>query len=441
MKKYRIWSLIVGLMIFFSGPALAALDIDITRGVVRAIPIAIAPFDVNNPNGPNDMARIIANDLSHSGQFQVFPPNRLPQQPHDADAISSDLWKTLGLDDLVIGRMTPVGSAQIKVDMTLLDLFHSNQSTPTILLQKSYTISNSQTRALAHHISDVIYEKLTGEKGVFSTRLAYVSVQPMANNPRHKIYSLMVSDVDGHNAKPLLTSTQPIMSPDWSPDGRSIAYVSFETKLPQIFTSNVATGQRRLISSFAGINGAPAFSPDGRSLAVALSMGRTNPNIYIIDLSSGKLTQLTNDAAINTEPSWAPDSQSLLFTSDRGGGPQIYSVNLGSLQVQRITYVGAYNASAAYLPENSAKISLLHRDDRGFNIAIYDVQSGTMQTLTQGGYIESPSPAPNGRMIVYSTNVGGRRMLGMVSSNGQVNIRLPEVSGDAQAPAWSPYNN
>ncbi len=429
----------LALMLFFCKPALAALDIEITRGVVRTIPIAIAPFDVSNPNGPNDMARIIANDLNHSGQFQVMPQNRLPQQPHDADAISSDLWKTLGLDDLVIGRAVPTGSGQTKVDMTLLDLFHSTQSTPTILMQRSYTVANSQTRALAHHISDVIYEKLTGEKGVFSTRLAYVTVQPMPNNPRHKLYSLMVADVDGHNAKPLLTSTQPIMSPDWSPDGGSIAYVSFETKLPQIFTSDVATGRRRLISSFAGINGAPAFSPDGRSLAVALSMGRTNPNIYTIDLGSGRLTQLTNDAAINTEPSWAPDGQSLLFTSDRGGAPQIYRIDLGSLQAQRITYIGAYNASAAYLPGSSTKISLLHRDDRGFNIAIYDLQSGTMQTLTQGGSIESPSPAPNGRMIVYSTNVGGRRMLGMVSSNGQVNIRLPEVSGDAQAPAWSPY--
>lgn len=437
MKKYITWIL----MLFLSSQALAALDIEINRGVVRMIPIAIVPFDVNNPNGPNDIAKIIANDLNHSGQFQVLPPNRLPQQPHDADAVSSDLWKTLGLDDLVIGKAVPVDGNQTKVDMALLDLFHSTQSTPTILTQQSYTVPNTQMRALAHHISDIIYEKLTGEKGVFSTRLAYVTVQPMPNNPRHKIYALMVSDVDGHNAKPLLTSTQPIMSPDWSPDGRSIAYVSFETKLPQIFTSDVATGKRRLISSFAGINGAPSFSPDGRSLAVALSMGRTNPNIYVIDLGSGKLTQLTEDASINTEPSWAPDGQSLLFTSDRGGGPQIYSIDLASHQAQRLTYIGSYNASANYLPGNGTKIALLHRDDRGFNIAIYDTQSGTMQTLTQGGYLESPSPAPNGRLIVYSTNVGGRRMLGMVSSNGQMNIRLPEVSGDAQAPAWSPYNN
>lgn len=439
MKKYSVWIVAV-LMIFLGSQALAALDIEITRGVVRAIPIAVAPFDTTNP-GPNDISRIIANDLNHSGQFQVMPQSRLPQQPHDADAVSTDLWKTLGLDDLVIGRAVPTGNGQTKVDMTLLDLFHSNQSTPTILMQQSYTVANSQTRALAHHISDIIYEKLTGEKGVFSTRLAYVTVQPLPSNPRHKLYALMVSDVDGHNAKPLLTSTQPIMSPDWSPDGKQIVYVSFETKMPQIFISDVATGRRRLISSFTGINGAPSFSPDGRSLAVALSMGRTNPNIYTIDLSSGRLTQLTNDTAINTEPSWAPDGQSLLFTSDRGGAPQIYSIDLGSLQTQRITYLGSYNASAIYLPGSPKKISLLHRDERGFNIAIYDLQSATMQILTQGGYIESPSPAPNGRMIVYSTNVGGRRMLGIVSSNGQVNARLPEVSGDTQAPAWSPYKN
>lgn len=440
MKKYSVQSLIVGIMLLWTLNAMAALDIEITRGVVRMIPIAVAPFDVNNLNNSADISRIVASDLNHSGQFKVMPQSQLPQQPHDADAVSSDLWKSLGLDNLVIGKAVPTGSGQLKVDMALLDLFHNNQSTPTILTQQSYTVPDSQSRALAHHISDVVYEKLTGEKGVFSTRLAYIRVTPIPNS-RHKYYSLMVSDVDGHNAKPLLTSTQPIMSPAWSPDGRSIAYVSFETKLAQIFISDVATGKRRLISSFPGINGAPAFSPDGQYLAAALSLGKTNPNIYLIDLSNGSLTPLTNNPAINTEPSWSPDGRSLLFTSDRGGSPQIYSLDIASKQTQRVTYVGSYNASATYLPGSNTKFSLLYRDNRGFNVAIYDLQSGTTQILTQGSYIESPSPAPNGRMIVYSTQVGGRRMLGMVSSNGQVNIRLPEASGDAQAPAWSPYNS
>lgn len=436
MKKY----IIAAVMVLLTIKAMAALDIEITRGVVRMIPIAVVPFDINNPNNPNDIGRIVGNDLNHSGQFKVMPQNKLPQQPHDADAVSSDLWKSLGLDNLVIGSTVPTGSGQAKVDTTLLDLFHSNQSTPTILTQQSYTVPDNQTRALAHHISDVIYEKLTGEKGVFSTRLAYIRVTPIPNS-RHKYYSLMVSDVDGHNAKPLLTSTQPVMSPTWSPDGKTIVYVSFETKLAQIFSSDVASGKRHLISSFPGINGAPAFSPDGRYLAVALSLGKTNPNIYLIDLGSGGLTPLTDNPAINTEPTWSPDGRSILFTSDRGGTPQIYSVDIASKQTQRVTYTGTYNASATYLPGSNSKFSLLSRDNRGFNVAIYDLQSGTMQVLTQGSYIESPSPAPNGRMIVYSTQVGGRRMLGMVSSNGQVNIRLPEASGDAQAPAWSPYNS
>lgn len=433
MKK-----ILFGLLLFFSVQAMAALDIEITRGVVRMIPIAVASFDVNNPNNPNDMSRIIANDLNHSGQFKVMAASQLPQQPHDPDVVSSDLWKSLGLDNLVIGKAVSTGAGQLQVNTTLLDLFHNNQSTPTVLTQQSYTIPSNESRALAHHISDLVYEKLTGEKGVFSTRLAYIRVTPIPNS-RHKYYSLMVSDVDGYNAKPLLTSTQPIMSPAWSPDGKSIAYVSFETKLAQIFVSDVATGKRRLISSFPGINGAPAFSPDGRYLAAALSLGKTNPNIYLINLNGGQLTQLTNDSSINTEPSWSADGRSLLFTSDRGGSPQIYSVDIGTQQTQRMTYVGTYNASASYLPGSHTKFSLLTRNNRGFNVAIYDLQSGTMQILTQGSYIESPSPAPNGRMIVYSTQVGGRRMLGMVSSNGQVNFHLPGTVGEDQAPAWSPF--
>lgn len=437
MKKY-IYSFLFLMLVCVKAEAI--LNIDITSGVVRAIPIAVAPFNANNPTDPNDIGLIVANDLSHSGQFQVLPQSRLPQQPHSADAVSGDLWKSLGLDNLVVGNTTPLATGQVSIDTSLLDLFHGSESTPTIITQKNYTIPANQTRALAHHISDVIYEKLTGQRGVFATRLAYVKVEPYPNNARHKIYSLMVSDVDGHNAKPVLTSTQPIMSPAWSPDGRSLAYVSFETKLPQIFMSDVVTGKRRLLTSFSGINGAPEFSPDGRYLAVALSMGQTNPNIYMVDLSNGRLTQLTNNWAINTEPSWAPDSGSILFTSDRGGAPQIYSVDIASKQTKRITYVGGYNASATYLPGDPTKISLLHRDNRGFNVAIYDLQSGTMQVLTQGSYIESPSPAPNGQIIVYSTQMGGRRMLGMVSTNGQVNIRLPETGGDAQSPAWSPFS-
>ncbi len=437
MKRLRIGLLSILMLAAFFQTAFAVLEIEITSGVVRAIPIAVVPFNPADPSNPNDIGRVISNDLGHSGQFQIMAQNRFPQWPHQVDAVSGDLWKSLSLDNLVMGNVTALGNNQIKVDVSLLDLFHSSGSTPAILSQQSYTIPVSQSRALAHHISDLLYEKLTGEKGVFSTHLAYVKVDPIPNS-LHKRYYLMISDVDGHNAKPILTSTQPIMSPTWSPDGHSVAYVSFETKLPQIFTSNVATGQRRLISSFAGINGAPAFSPDGRILAVALSMGKTNPNIYLINMGSGSLTQLTHDWSINTEPAWSPDGQSLYFTSDRGGAPQIYRINLSTKQAQRVTYVGSYNASASVLPAGD-KLSVLHRDNRGFNVAIYDLQSGTLQVLTRDSFAESPSPAPNGRMIVYSTQAGARRILGMVSSNGQVNIRLPEASGDVQEPAWSPY--
>lgn len=423
-------------LLLFSFSSFAALDIQITRGVVRAIPIAVVPFSVGQGNSSTDMAGIISNDLSKSGQFNVLPRQDITAFPHSYQEVNDDVWKRFGVDNVVVGQLKPQDGAY-KVDFSLMDLYKGSagQSSNELLLNKSFQAEPSDLRRLAHHMSDLIYEKLTGDRGVFSTRIAYVLVQPVQKG---KHYTLVVADADAADPRPILISRQPIMSPAWSPDGRKIAYVSFETRLPQIYISDIYTGQRQLVTSFSGINGAPAWSPDGKKLAVALSMKNTNPNIYVMDVSSGRLTAATDNWSINTEPSWSPDGRSIIFTSDRGGSPQIYQVDLDSKQTKRLTFDGTYNSSASFLPDGK-RIVMLHRTSSGYNIALMDLQTGNVRQLTFDNFSQSPSLAPNGRMVLYATESHGRKVLGMVSINGQVNLRIPDQRGEVQEPAWSPF--
>lgn len=418
-------------------PAEAALNIELTQGVASAIPIAVMPFtDEGQTALPPDAnpSQVISADLSHSGQFNVLPVDQAPTYPHDSASLDMNAWQKKGADDIILGKVEAQGNNQYKVTVSLVNLY--NQAPNNILFAHSYTVSGDKLRALAHHVSDEIYQDLTGIPGVFSTKLAYVLVQRSSQTPTQ--YKLMVADQDGYNPRPVLISSQPIMSPSWSPDGRSLAYVSFETYLPQIYISDLATGKRRLVTSFSGINGAPEWSPDGQQMAVALSKGGANPNLYTLNLSSGKLTAITHDFSINTEPVWAKDGTSLYFTSDRGGAPQIYQVNLASGAIQRLTFDGSYNASPS-LSQDGTHLAVLNRQTGGFNIAILDLGNGQLTSLTQSGNNQSPSMAPNGKMIVYATKAGGRQVLAMVSADGKVNVQLPDQLGDVQEPAWSPF--
>jgi TolB protein len=414
----------------------ALLNLELTRGVSGAIPIAVAAFSVQGQPS-QDVSDIINNDLQMSGRFKVHGPKSLTEAPARLSDVKFPYFKSLGVDNIVIGKVEDLGGDRYQVSFQLLDAFKGKEHPQeAILLDKKYTVSGKELRAVSHHISDLVYQQITGIKGIFSTRLAYIVVQRSASAPTR--YVLEVADMDGYNPRALLTSTDPIMSPAWSPNGRKIAYVSFEKKHAAIYLHDVASGSRSLVSEFDGINGAPAWSPDGRKLALVLSKDGT-PNIYTMDIDSHHLSQLTRDLSINTEPAWSPDGKSLLFTSNRGGSPQIYQKNLATGAVSRVTYEGNYNARASFAHDGN-HIVVLNKDSNLYNVGILDLNGGSFKILTNSGSdSESPSIAPNGSMVLYGTLYNGRSVLGLVATDGSVQLRMPARNGQVQDPAWSPF--
>lgn len=434
-RKKFLFILISSLFsILLSASAQAALNLELTQGVANQLPIAVVPFTSTVAfAAENNMSEVIQSDLSHSGQFKVMmmKTHALPQ-PYTSDKISVAYWRAHHIDDVILGKISDLGQGEYQVHVNLVNVAQGRKQ---ILAQREYTVKYPQLRALAHHISDLIYEKLTGVKGVFSTHIAYVLVTRQDN---HRVYSLQVADMDGHNAKPLLTSTQPIMSPAWSHDGKRIAYVSFEKIMPRIYIQTIANGQRQLISDYPGINGAPAWSPDDKLLALALSKNSAAPKIYLMDLANKDLRQVTFGFSIDTEPTWSKDGRSLLFTSDRGGGPQIYRMKLSNKRLQRITFYGSYNARASFSPDGKM-IVVLNREQGMYNIAVQDLDDDTLLSVTHSGFNASPSFAPNGQMVLFESKPGEHGLLGMASVDGRINCRLPTPEGDVQDPVWSPF--
>lgn len=420
--------------------AFAYLSMELTRGVSGAIPIAIVPFGVQGQTPTQDVAAIVTNDLQNSGRFKVYGAGKLTSFPSDLSGVQFNYFSGIGADNIVIGKVQSLGGDRYQVSFQLLDAFKGKDTSnkqQSILLENKFVVSGAELRPLAHHISDLIYQQMTGIRGIFSTRLAYIVVQRPMNGPAR--YILEVADQDGFNPKPLLTSKDPIMSPSWSKDGRHLAYVSFENQRSAIYIHDVATGSRRLVSEFPGINGAPAWSPDGRKLALVLSKSGS-PNIYMMDIATHQLTQLTNDYYINTEPSFSPNGKSIVFTSNRSGShPQIYQMDLATRAISRVTYEGKYNARASYTADGN-HIVMLNQDSGSYNIGILDLNSGVFKVLTNSGSdSESPSIAPNGSMVLFGTLSGGRSVLGMVATDGSVQLLLPARNGEVQDPAWSPF--
>lgn len=419
-----------------SPTAIAILNMELTHGIAGAIPIAIVPFAVQD--NADQVGHIITNDLRNSGRFNVYKQNALTFFPTDAKEVSQDYFRRIGTDHVVVGKVAALGSDRFQVSFQLLDILRG-PADKSIILNKKYTVSGRELRGVAHHISDLIYQQLTGIPGIFSTKLAYVMIQRNENGQMR--YTLEVADQDGYNPRPLLNSPEPIMSPAWAPNGKQVAYVSFEGKQASIYVQNVITGSRRLISKFPGINGAPAWSPDGQKLAIVLSKSGS-PNIYIMDIRDGSLLrQLTRDFYINTEPAWAPQGQFLLFTSNRSGSPQIYQLSLRSGEVSRLTYQGDYNARGSYTRDGH-HVVMIHRVSSIYRIGILDLDSGTLRVLdSTTGDSSSPSVAPNGGMVLFDTVYGGQNVLAMVSVEGNVRLRLPPRYGEAQDPAWSPFQS
>lgn len=410
----KLFSKLFPIVMFLSLQAHAALELELTQGIEGAIPITVKTFQ-NEPSLKLALTNIVRADLRNSGRFYVADNNKKS-------------------DNIVDGKITMTSPNQFKVDFDIIDSLSSAEGSRTVLLSKTYAFNDKNIRMLGHRIADDIYSKLVGKKGFFNTKIAYVLIRNKSG--RANQYHLMIADVDGYNAKPLLTSDEPIMSPRWAPDGQRLAYVSFEKKRASIFVQNIINGHREAVAQFYGINGAPSWSPDGKKLAMVLSKSGY-PKIYVLELTTRKLTQLTYGDSIDTEPSWSPDGQTLLFTSNRSGGPQIYQLSANGGEPSRLTFNGTYNTTASYSSDGRSVV-MLHKEDGMFVIALQDLDTDHVEILTKHGRDQSPSLAPNDDMILFASRHGIRQVLGMVSVDGRVRLRIPSLEGDVREPAWSP---
>jgi len=417
---------------FASTPAHAELQILITKGVTDPIPIAIVPFAHAVPaDGGFDVAAVVQHDLESSGRFRAMQRRDMLSTPTSAGDVQAADWKAAGNDYVVVGRVTAPSANELDIECDLINI-----QTGTRIASQKFIASSSSLRNAAHLVSDFVYSKVLGVRGAFATRIAYIAVQGKPPNQR---FQLIVADADGENPKVILESSQPIMSPAWSPDEQWLAYVSFENRLSGVYVQKVHTGERQLVSARVGVNGAPAYSPDGTHLALTLSGASGNLDVWLLDLATQGLTRLTDDPAVDTEPAWSPDGKSIYFTSDRAGGPQIYKVDIAQpKRIERITFGSAYNARPRLSPDGK-KIAFVTREGGNYRIAVQDLASGTVSVLSHGALDESPSFAPNGAVVIYAGRDGELGTLQTVSVDGLVTQRLKADQGEVREPVWGPF--
>ena len=427
------------ILLCVSFSAQAELSIQITQGVDNPIPIAIVPFAWEGSGVlSEDVSEIVTNDLQQVGEFRALSPGNMLSLPNEENEVFFRDWRVLAQDYLLVGKINRApGSQLVQVQYEFFDINRELKLAGEVL-----TGSVAQLRDIGHEISNVVFELVTGTRGAFTTQILYIVSEEMA--PGQTVFRLEKADYDGQRAQVLLESNEPIMSPSWSPNGQDIAYVSFETSLPRIYTQNIATGQRRQITNYPNINSSPVWSPDGTRLAMVLSKDGS-PDIYVQDLLSNELIRVTDHPAIDTEPSWSRDGSSIVFMSDRTGQPQIYQMEVGasSFNVERLTYDCFQCMKGQFLPDG---VNLVHvrretRQSPNYQISILNVETLRVITLTDTSLDESPSVAPNGSMIMYATKFAGRGVLDAVSIDGRVKFRLPSSQGDVREPAWSPFFN
>lgn len=411
------------LLFGLSTPALALMEIEVIGGAANKIAIAMVPFQGTANQPKPSLTQIAGDDLNRSGQFRLVETTGAPLSANPTQ-IDFKLWRSKDTEALVLGEVTSLPGGRYDVRFRLVDAIKQTQ-----LAGYSYNISAAQWRATAHEIANIIYEKLTGVKGVFGSRIAFVQ-------KRDKRFELRVADADGENPKTVMRSNEPIISPVFSADGAQLAYVSFEDKKPIVYTQSLRDGGRRKVAAFKGSNSAPAWSPDGRQLAVVLTRDQTS-QIYRINADGSGVVRLTQGGNIDTEPVYSPDGQTLYFTSDRGGSPQIYQMPAGGGSAKRVTFDGSYNVSPAISPDGKL-LAYVRRDGGRFQVTIQELASGQTRVLTDSTRDESPSFAPNGQSVLYATLLGGRGILGTVSIDGKTRARLSESGTDAREPAWGP---
>jgi TolB protein len=430
----RLGVVLLALMGLGSLPARAELQVNVTQGVTDPIPIAIVPFARAVPaDAGMDIAGVVQHDLESSGRFRAMQRRDMLSTPARAADVQAADWKAAGNDYVLVGRVTAPSASELDIECDLV-----NTLTGQRIGGKRFVANSTSLRNAAHMVSDFVYESILGVRGAFATRIAYIAVQGQAPSQH---FQLIVADSDGESPKVILESAQPIMSPAWSPDDQWLAYVSFENRLSGIYIQRVRTGERRLVSQRAGVNQAPAFSPDGTRMALTLSGSGGNLDIWLLDLATQQLTRLTDDPAVDTEPSWSPDGKSIYFTSDRAGGPQIYKLDIANpRRVQRVSFGSGYVARPRISPDGT-KIAFVTREGSNYRIAVQDLASGTVSVLSRGSLDESPSFAPNGATIIYAGRDGAIGSLQSVSVDGLVSQRLTSSQGELREPAWEPFQH
>lgn len=419
---------IICLTVFFARAAEAQITIEITQGTDDPTPIAIVPFGGVVPQSNDSLSGIIENDLRTSGFFAPIDSKDMLSRPTREQDIFYRDWRLLGASYIVIGNVTSIND-QYELSYQLYDVVSQRK-----VFDKITRGGANAIRDIAHAASDEIYRTITNIPGIFSTKMLYVEDMGIDGPTR---YRLVKADIDGARDKILFSSSEPLLSPAWSPNLREIAYVSFETSRPAIYRHDLVTGAREQLTNFKGLNGAPSWSPDGRKLAFVLSKDG-NPEIYTLDIATKKLSRITNHFAIDTEPNWMPDGKSLIFTSNRGGSPQIYQIGLASGRVERLTFDGEYNARGRISPDGKS-IVMVHRENGVYHIAWQDIVSGNIRILTETWLDESPTIAPNGAMLLYATQYNNKGVLAAVSMDAGLKFRLPSKLGDVREPSWSPF--